>query len=87
VNGFAVDIAELRALAGPLLLAAEDVGGLTRHPDGHTDPSRGALFAALTRFRAAADHATGVLTRDVRETAARLADTARHYEQADDLPA
>jgi hypothetical protein len=87
VNGFAVDIAELRALAGPLLLAAEDVAGLARHPDGHLDPSRGELFAALTRFRAAADHATAVLTRDVDETVARLADTARHYEKADDFPA
>ena len=64
MNGFAVDIAELRALAGPLLLAT-----------------------AVTRLRAAADHATGVLMRDAEETAARLALTARPYEQVDICPA
>ncbi|GGU72807.1 hypothetical protein [Lentzea flava] len=87
MNGFAVDTDELRVLVRPLLRATEDVVELARHPDGRPDRSRGALFAALTRFRAAADHATGVLVRDVDETASRLADTARHYEQADIFPA
>lgn len=87
MRGFEVDTAELRALARPLVLAAGSVVELARHPDGYPDPSRGALFAALARFRAAADHATGVLVRDVDETAARLADTARHYEKADDFSA
>lgn len=87
MRGFEVDTAELRALARPLQLAAGDVVDLAGHPDGRPDPYRGALLAALTRFRDAADHATGVLVRDVEETAARLADTARHYEQADDFSA
>lgn len=87
MNGFAVDPAELRALARPLLRAAGDVADLSRDQDGQVDPSRGELFAALTRFRAAADQATDVLVRDVGETGARLADTARHYEEADVFPA
>ncbi|MGW6935648.1 hypothetical protein ACWGE0_36715 [Lentzea sp. NPDC054927] len=85
MSGFTVDPAELRALAGPLVRAAEDVTALARHPE-HPDPSRGELFAALARFRAAAEHATGELTRDVGATADRLIDTARHYEQADTFP-
>ncbi|MEV6243257.1 hypothetical protein [Lentzea sp. NPDC051838] len=87
MNGFAVDPAELRALARPLLRAAGDVTDLARHPEARVDPSRGDLFAALTRFRAAADHATEVLARDVGETEARLSDTAQHYEEADVFPA
>lgn len=87
MNGFTVDTAELRALARPLRLAAEDVTELARHPGGHADPSRGELFAALARFREAADHATGVLVRDIGEAADRLTGTARHYEQVDTFPA
>ena len=87
MNGFAVDTAELRALARPLLRAAGDVADLVRTPEEHLDPSRGELFAALVRFRAAADRATEVLVRDVDETAARLNDTARQYEEADVFPA
>ncbi|KJK49400.1 hypothetical protein UK23_13955 [Lentzea aerocolonigenes] len=87
MNGFAVDPAELRALARPLVRVAGDVADLSGHPEGQVDPARGELFAALTRFRAAADHATDVLVRDVGETDARLADTARHYEEADVFPA
>jgi hypothetical protein len=87
VNGFAVDPAELRVLARPLLSVAGDVADLSRHPEAHVDPSRGELFAALTRFRAAAGHATEVLVRDVGETEVRLTDTARHYEEADVFPA
>ncbi|MFS8104176.1 hypothetical protein LFM09_44395 [Lentzea alba] len=87
MNGFTVDTAELRALAPPLRRAAEDVTELVRHPDGSADPSHGELFAALSRFRDAAEHATGVLTRDVDEAATRLVDTARHYEEVDSFPA
>lgn len=81
-----MDPAELRALARPLLQAAEDVTALARHPE-HPDPLRGELFAAIARFREAADHATGELLRDVDGTADRLLETARHYEQADTFPA
>lgn len=86
MSGFTVDPAELRALAGPLLRATEDVTALTRHPE-QLDPSRGELFAALGRFREAAEHATGELMRDVDGTADRLVETARRYEQADTFPA
>lgn len=87
MHGFTVDTAELRALARPLRLAAEDVTELSRHPDGVVDPARGGLFAALARLRDAAEHATAVLVRDADETAARLVDTARHYEEVDSFPA
>jgi hypothetical protein len=87
VNGFTVDTAELRALARPLRLAAEDVTALARHPDGYADRSRGELFAALARFRDAAEHATDVLVGDVHETETRIISTARHYEQVDTFPA
>lgn len=83
MNGFTVDPDELCALARPLRLAADDVTEVARHPDGFADPSRGELFAALARFRDAAGHATDVLVRDVGETADRLTDTARLYEQVD----
>lgn len=87
MRGFQVDPAELRSLAGPLLSAVGEVSDQVRHPDGEVNPRRGELFAALGRFRAAADHATGVLGRDADEAAARLVDTARRYEQADSYPA
>lgn len=83
MNGFSVDPAELRALVRPLTLAAEEVTSLARHPDGRPEPARGELFAALARFRDVSEHATAELVRDVEETADRLADTARHYEEVD----
>ena len=87
MNGFTVDTAELRALVRPLRLAAEDVTALGRSQDGSPDPSRSELFAALARFRDAAEHATEVLVRDVDETTARLTSTARHYDEVDIFPA
>ncbi|SDG79544.1 hypothetical protein SAMN05216553_111285 [Lentzea fradiae] len=83
MNGFSVDPAELRALVGPLVRAAEEVTSLARHPDGRTDPTRGDLFAALARFRDVSEQATAELVRDVEGTADRLVDTARHYEEVD----
>ncbi|MEU7475514.1 hypothetical protein AB0A63_05985 [Lentzea sp. NPDC042327] len=87
MRGFEVDPAELRALTGPLARAVEQVAEQAVHPDGEVDGRRGELFAALSRFRGAAGHATGVLGGDADETVHRLRDTARLYEQVDTPPA
>ncbi|KOV89691.1 hypothetical protein [Nocardia sp. NRRL S-836] len=87
MRGFEVDPAELRTLAGPLVRAAGEVAEQVAHPDGEVDGRRGGLFAALDRFRGAAGHAVEVLGRDAEQTAHRLADTARRYEEADSYPA